>query len=93
MVPVSYLTAQLRFPVAFQRPGNAVQVDHDLHGVAGAFVAGLGVDDDSIIFTVGNDVGLAGQRGSPAAEFEPVLLLNVDVVSADFPVGDLRSLT
>ena len=88
MVPVGYSTAELRFPIALQCLGNGVQVDHDLHGVAGAFVAGLGVDDDAVIFAVGDDVRPAGQRGGSAAEFEPVLCLDVDVVAADLPVSD-----
>ena len=74
-------------------PGSAearygVQVDYHLHGVAGAFLAGLGVADDNGVFPVGDDVALAGQRGCPAAEFEPVLRFNVDVVAADCPVAD-----
>lgn len=87
MVPVGYLTTELGFPVASQRLGNGVQVDHHLHGVAGAFVAGFGVDDDAVIFAVGDDVGPAGQSRRFTAEFKPVLSLDVDVVAADFPVG------
>ena len=85
VVAVGYLTAELRSAVALQCFGHGVQVDHNLHGVAGAFVAGLGVDDDAVIFAVGDDVGLAGQRRRFAAEFKPVLSLDVDVVAADFP--------
>ena len=59
-----------------------------MDGVAGAFVAGLGVDDGGFVFTVGDDVGLARQSCRPAAEFKPVLSLDVDVVGADFPVTD-----
>lgn len=79
VVAVGYLTAELRFPVASQRLGNGVQVDHHLDGVAGVFVAGLGVDDDAVILTAGDDVGPAGQRRRFAAEFKPVLSLDVDV--------------
>ncbi len=87
MVAVGDLTPELRFPVALQCLGNGVQIDHNLHGVAGAFLAGLGVDDDAVIFAVGDDVGPAGQRCRFAAEFKPVLSLDIDVEAADFPVG------
>ena len=88
MVSVGDLSPELDVPVPLERLRDGVQVDHELDGVAGAFVAGLGVDDDGFVFTVGNDVGPTGQRRRLAAEFKPVLRFDVHVVAADFPVSD-----
>ena len=88
MVSAGDLSPELDVPVPLERPGDGVEVDHDLHGVAGTVVSGLGVDNDGFVFTVGDDVGLARQSCRPAAEFKPVLSLDVDVVAADFPVTD-----
>ena len=55
-------------------PGDGVEVDHQLDGVAVAVVAGL---------RVGDDVGPAGQRCRFVAESKPVLSLDVDAVAAD----------
>ena len=67
MVSVGDLSPELDVPVPLERLGDGVQVDHELDGVAGAFVASLGVDDDGFVFPVGNDVRPAGQRRGPAA--------------------------
>lgn len=65
-----------------------VDIDHHLNGVAGAVVASLGVDDDGLVFAVGDDVGSAGQGGGLAAELEPVLAFNVHLKPTDLPIPD-----
>ena len=88
MVSVGDLAVYLGVPVLFQRPRGGIEVDHDLDGVAGAVVAGLGIDDDGFVFAVGDDVRPASQRRGLAAEFKPVLCFDVDLKAADRPVLD-----
>ena len=88
MVPARNLPSEFDGSVLFESPGDGVQVDHDLGAAAGAVLAGLGVDDDGIVFPAGDDVGPAGQGCGSAVEFKPVLRLGVDVVATERPVGD-----
>ena len=85
---VGNLTPEHGVPVVFQHSWDRVQVDHHLDDVAGAFLAGLGVNDGGFIFPMGNDVRSPGQRGGPAAELRSVLDFAVDAEAADFPVSD-----
>ena len=88
VVAVGDLSPEFEVPVPFYCLGDGVEVDHHLDGMAGAVVAGLGVDDDGVVFPSGDDVRSAGEGCGSAAEFKPVLSLDVDVVAADGPVGD-----
>ena len=88
MVAVGYLPPEFDAPVPFDGPGGGVQVDHDLDGVAGAVVSRLGVDDDGVILSTGDDFRYAGEDRCPAVEFKRVLGLGVDGVTTEGPVGD-----
>ena len=85
--PVRDLPPEPGVPVPFQRPGDRVQVDHHLDGVAGAIVPGLGVDDDRLIVPPRDQVWLARQRCGSAAELEAVLPLDAHAEAANLLVG------
>ena len=51
-------------------------------------MAGLGLDNDGVVFPAGDDVWSAGEGCGSAVEFKPVLRLGLDVVGTDGPVGD-----
>ena len=89
MVRVGHLSAKHHAPVLAERPGDGVLVEHHLDTVSRARPAGLDVDDGGVIPPLGDEVGLAGQRGGAASQVESVLPLGEDGVALPFPFRSL----
>ena len=87
VILVGDLPFEAEVSVLLWRSGDRVQLDHHLDYVAGAVLPGLRIYDHLLAVPLRDQIGPVRQRYRTAAEFEPVLRLDVYVEAADFPVG------